>query len=55
MTIRKLAEPDLNRPSPCQHPEHKPPSMLVLEPGAYEHECPGCHAKQIIIKQDMRW
>jgi len=27
---------------PCQHPEHNPPSMMVYQPGEYEHECPGC-------------
>lgn len=27
---------------PCQHPEHVPPGMIVLEPGRYEHTCPGC-------------
>lgn len=29
-------------PRPCLHPEHNPPSMIVLEPGIYEHTCPGC-------------
>jgi hypothetical protein len=24
----------------CIHPEHNPPSMMVLEPGVYEHTCP---------------
>lgn len=32
----------------CRHPEHKPPSHIVLEPGCYEHECPWCGLKQII-------
>jgi hypothetical protein len=27
---------------PCRHPEHEFPSMIVLEPGVWEHECPGC-------------
>ena len=26
----------------CRHPEHKPPSMRVWEPGEYEHTCPAC-------------
>lgn len=26
----------------CQHPEHYPPPMVVLEPGTHVWECPGC-------------
>lgn len=37
--LRKIA--DLPKP-PCRHPEHNPPSMIVLEPGVYEHICPAC-------------
>lgn len=29
-------------PQPCRHPEHEPPSMIVLPPGIYMHTCPGC-------------
>ena len=36
---RKIADPP---PRPCQHPEHNPPSMMVFEPGMYEHTCPQC-------------
>ncbi len=32
-------------PLPCRHPEHNPPSMIVLKPGSYEDGCPGCHMK----------
>lgn len=32
-------------PGPCYHPEHNPPSMIVLTPGVYEHVCPGCGAR----------
>jgi hypothetical protein len=36
---RKIADP----PSPpCPHPEHRPPGMMVFEPGMYEHTCPEC-------------
>ena len=42
--IRKIADAP---PIPCQHPEHKFPGMIVLEPGTYDHECPQCGAKQI--------
>jgi hypothetical protein len=37
---KKIA--DLPAEKHCQHPEHSPPSMRVLEPGLYRHECPGC-------------
>lgn len=40
--LRKIAEPP---PPPCTHPEHKPPTMIVLSPGTYEHECPSCGNK----------
>ena len=29
-------------PVPCLHGEHEPPRNLLLLPGRYEHECPGC-------------
>ena len=41
MPTRKIK--DLKRFNPCMHPEHDPPSMMVFEPGVYEHECPACH------------
>lgn len=40
MTLRKIAD----LPQPCFHPEHNPPTMIVLEPGVYEHTCPNCGA-----------
>lgn len=27
---------------PCMHPEHKPPTHIVLEPGTYKYTCPAC-------------
>lgn len=38
MGLKKIAD----IPTPCLHPEHNPPSMIVLSPGVYEHTCPGC-------------
>lgn len=38
MTLRKVADP----PRLCEHREHHPPSFIVLEPGVWEHTCPGC-------------
>lgn len=26
----------------CRDSEHKPPTMVVYEPGIYEHTCPSC-------------
>ncbi len=50
--MRKIADAP---PEPCRHPEHKPPGMVVLDPGTYEHECPGCKAKQIIKIPRKPW
>lgn len=33
---------DWEQPPICRHPSHNPPGMIVLEPGHYEYECPGC-------------
>ena len=33
---------DLDKTEPCRHPEHEPPSMIVLPSGKYEYTCPGC-------------
>jgi hypothetical protein len=38
MTLKKIAD----LPKICRHPEHNPPTMIVLSPGVYEHTCPGC-------------
>lgn len=34
---------------PCSHPEHKPPSYYIFEPGVYEHICPECGKRNIFI------
>lgn len=26
----------------CLHQSHDPPTMIVLQPGSYEHKCPSC-------------
>lgn len=33
----------------CRDPEHNPATMIVREPGIYEHKCPKCGAKQTFI------
>lgn len=51
MTLRKVGElPDFDGwqtkdKRGCYHPEHNPPTHIVLEPGIYEHTCPGCSRK----------
>lgn len=40
--LRKIA--DISQP--CLNREHNPPGHIVLQPGVYEHICPGCGKKQ---------
>lgn len=47
MPFRKIEE--FNPPKICTHPEHNPPSYIVLQPGVYEHQCPGCGNKIKIV------
>jgi hypothetical protein len=48
MPLRKLPDPPSDWPvwtaqkKTCLHPEHDPPTMILLEPGMYEHTCPDC-------------
>jgi hypothetical protein len=44
MSFRKIS--DFTECDPiCNHPEHNPPNQIVLSPGTYEHQCPGCDKK----------
>lgn len=43
MPLKKISD----FPKPCGHVEHLPPSHMVLEPGVYEHTCPGCGAMTV--------
>jgi hypothetical protein len=46
MPVRKI--PDPTKFASCQNPEHSPvDTMHGLEPGLYEHECPGCQRKVV--------
>ena len=51
MTLRKIADP----PQTCAHVEHEPPKLIVLDPGTWEHECPGCGHKTIFTVEEVRW
>lgn len=42
MPTRKVGEVDWSKFRPCSNPDHDVPSMMVFQPGVYEHECPGC-------------
>ena len=44
MPTKKIADPPL---PPCRDSEHNPPSMMVFEPGVYEHTCPTCGQKMV--------
>jgi len=43
MPTRKIR--DVEEFRTCTDPEHNPPSMMVFQPGVYEHECPRCGRK----------
>lgn len=47
MFMKKIA--DIQPIKVCRHPGHNPPSMIYLEPGIYEHQCPGCKKTQQVI------
>jgi hypothetical protein len=32
----------------CLHPEHNPPSHIVLEPGDYIYSCPECGKEKVL-------
>jgi hypothetical protein len=55
MTLRRIADERTWHQQPCLHPEHNPPGYIVLQPGTYEHVCPGCGAKRIIVEQRKSW
>jgi len=33
----------------CRHPDHDPATMIVREPGIYEHTCPACGQRQTFL------
>lgn len=35
-------------PKYCRHPEHNPPSMIVLPAGTHVYECPACGEQQSV-------
>lgn len=49
--VRKIAE----IPKPCTHLEHNPPTHIYLEPGVYEHTCPGCGRTSIFTVPRIAW
>lgn len=49
--LRKIAD----LPLPCHHPEHNPPSHIVLPSGVYAYTCPGCGRGMQFNVMDVRW
>lgn len=49
--IRKIRD----IPAPCNHPEHNPPTHMVLSPGVYENVCPGCGRVTVFTVQNVTW
>jgi hypothetical protein len=49
--IKDFDDPEYRKffPKPCRHPEHNPPQFIYLEPGIYEHTCPGCGAVATVV------
>lgn len=54
MTLRKLTQHEWLQ-SMCVHREHEPPRYIVLEPGMYEHTCPGCKRKTYFRVVGVTW
>lgn len=54
MPTRRIADvPDrCASPRPCTHPDHGPPTMMVYEPGVYEHICPRCGAVHVFTVEE---
>ncbi len=52
MPFRPLTPEEIqkwNCGQPCMHPEHNPPSHMVLQPGLHVWVCPGCGQEQQIV------
>ncbi len=47
MGFTKHIPPDIK--DICTHPEHNPPSHIVLEPGTHYYECPSCQKETILV------
>lgn len=37
----------------CNHPEHNPPTMIVLPPGNHTYQCPVCGEKTHITVPEV--
>ena len=46
--MRKIADLPKEQRKTCSNPDHDPPTMIVLEPGLYVHDFPGCGERQYI-------
>jgi len=49
VTSKRSGIEDDDKPEPCRHPEHNPPTHLYIPAGKrYRHICPGCGQEAII-------
>ncbi len=58
MTLRKLEDAPLlgeRQERECRDPGHEVPSMIVLDPGTWEHTCPGCGRKVVFTVNRPTW
>lgn len=59
MSFRKVPDPlDKiweSKERSCKHPDHEPPTMIVLQPGTYEWTCPACGAVRTVRVPAKRW
>lgn len=49
------SSPNQSNKKQCKHPEHHPPSMIVLKPGIHTWRCPSCkeETRVKILEIDM--
>jgi hypothetical protein len=55
MPFKKVEDERSWKTARCRHPEHNPPSMIVLPHGLWEWTCPGCGQVQHIHVEGPSW
>ena len=46
--------PESDWPKPCRHPQHEPPTHIVIPSGKrYRHICPGCDRELAIYPSEV--
>lgn len=49
MPLERIDGDGLSWVKTCRHPEHSPPTMIVLQPGTYRHICPACGNQVVFV------